>query len=155
MRIRKGVIGVVVNGDEFLVLERKHMWRGWEFVKGGLTYMEEGGMPCYEDEENAVKREIMEETGLDVDILNKFHERVEYEHPEHYKNEFGIDMSSHAIFLVNADSRDVKLSFEHSNFKWLTYDEARELLTHDEQKRALDIAAKFLKEQKSIDDFDF
>lgn len=146
MKVRKGVIGIIMFDGEFLVLKREHMWKGWEFVKGGLIYMEENGIPVFEDEELAVKREIKEETGLDVEILHQIPMRVEYEHPEYYKKKVGIDRSSHAVFLVKAKNKDVELSFEHSDFRWLPYEEARELLTYEEQKKALDNAMKFLKE---------
>ena len=40
-------------------------------------------------------------------------------------------------FAVNATNFQIKLSNEHTEFKWLKYDKAMEILTYDSNKTAL------------------
>lgn len=140
--IRLGAVGIIFrrvkeNGFEFLILRRKFLWHGWEFPKGGIKKGKE-------NDESAVLREIREETGLaEVKIIHKFPEKMEYQHPKRFKL-VGITGSSHSVFLVEYIKGDIKLSFEHSAFKWLPYKEARKTLTYDTQKRILDSAYRYL-----------
>ena len=141
MRIRKGAVAIILRQNEFLVLRRVLNWKGWEFVKGSI---DEG-----EDEETAVRREIREETGLeDIEIVNKFPEKMEYKHPERLKRRSGIDSSSHTVFLVRHLNGEIRLSNEHGDFKWLPYEEARAILTYGTQKNILDTAYRYLYSKK-------
>ena len=148
--IRRGAVGIIFRADsgrsnyEFLIMRRKFLWRGWEFPKGGIK----NGLKKETDEE-AVLREIKEETNLDnVKIIHKLPEKMEYAHPKRFKL-VGLTGSSHTVFLVEYHGGDIKLSFEHSGFRWLTYEEARKTLTYDTQKRILDAAHKYLISKKA------
>lgn len=140
MRIRKGVAGIIFkpDGPLFLVLKRAINWEGWEFVKGSIGNNE--------IKETAVRREILEETGLEeIELIYKFPGRMEYEHKESSRNLAGFSGSSHTVFLVKYIDGEVVLSHEHSDFKWLPYEEARETLTFENQRMFLDSAMEFLR----------
>lgn len=131
---RKGVLGIVINKKrEFLILYRKLHWRGWEFPKGGLSKGE--------TEEQALKRELKEETGLDVNIVTRLPHKVVYYYPPEFIGKTGTKYSGakQVVYLVLADGK-VKLSEEHAKYRWVSYKDARKLLRHETQKKALDIA---------------
>jgi hypothetical protein len=48
------------------------------------------------------------------------------------------------FFLGKAVYKHVTISFEHSDYAWLEYDDAYELLTYDNAKELLKEANKFL-----------
>ena len=141
--IRKAVVGIVFDGKHFLVLHRVLGWSGWEFSKGGV---DEG-----EDEEQAVLREIKEETGLDVEIIEKVPFVIKYDYPEDYKKKYGFDETEQSVFLAKTTDKKVRLSEEHDEYKWLDYNEARKILTHSNQKDALDKAWEILKGEENAD----
>ena len=131
---RKGVLGIVINKDKkFLILYRTLHWRGWEFPKGGI---EKG-----ESEEDALKREIKEETGLDAKIICKLPYEVVYDYPKDFikKTNTKYRGARQSVYLAVADGI-VKLSKEHKRYKLVSYKEARKLLKHENQKNALDVA---------------
>ena len=143
MQIRKGVAAIIFKSEDvplFLVLRRVLNWKGWEFVKGSIKN---------EKEESAILREIKEETSLEkVEIVHKFPEKMEYEHPTGFRQSFDFSGSSHTVFLVELLDGDIKLSSEHNAFRWLQYKEARKILTFENQRKFLDSAMKFLKRYK-------
>ena len=129
---RKGVLGILINKKkEFLILYRKLHWRGWEFPKGGIDKNE--------TEEKALKREIKEETGLDAFIISKLAYKLTYDYPEEFIKKTKYRGAKQSVYLVLADGK-VKLSKEHNRYRWASYKEARKLLKHESQKKALDIA---------------
>lgn len=130
---RKGVLGVVINKRKrFLVLYRTLHWRGWEFPKGGISN---------ESEESALKREIKEETGLNIKIICKMPYTIAYDYPTEFikKTKTKYKGAKQSVYLAVSEGK-VNLSKEHSRHKWVTYKEARKLLKHRTQKNALDVA---------------
>ena len=107
----------------------------WDFVKGNV---EKG-----EKEEETAIREAKEETGLSVNIVSGFKESISYfyRHKELISKEV-------IFFLAEANSRHVKLSFEHKGFRWLPFDEAHKLVTYENSKAVLKKANEFLKSVK-------
>jgi len=147
MSIRKVVVGIVFmqNGEtKFLVLHRKLGWEGWEFPKGGIERKD------MELEELALKRELKEETGLEsMRIVAKLPFVIRYKYPKQYSSRYRHSETEQQVYLVRSFQKDVKTILEHDAYKWLSYEEARKTLTHDNQKKALDVAWKHLKEMKS------
>lgn len=138
--IRKAVTAVVydkMHKPYFLILKRTKNWEGWEFVKGGTKERE--------TEEDAVKREIIEETGLqEFKIIKKL---------DNVRKEFigiGNKLNIHSIYLVESNMNipihmpqgDDK---EHSTYLWADADSAMSKLTWDNDKKIL---AKVLEEFK-------
>ena len=102
------VSGIVTNGGEYLVLKRSLDACSpgeWEFVSG---FIEKKESP-----EQAVLREVREETGLAGKILRSYRPIVI----------FGTnDTYLFRPYLIEVMSRDVLLSEEHIEMKWVGKD---------------------------------
>jgi len=106
----------------------------WDFPKG---HIEKG-----EKIEETVKREVFEETGLkDIKILPGFKETIKYFFKFRGKN----ILKFVTFFLAEAKEKDVKISFEHIGYEWLTFEEAMERLNFKNTKKILEKANDFLK----------
>lgn len=107
----------------------------WDFPKGNIEF---GESP-----EEAALREIKEETGLDVELITTFREEIEY---FYYRG--GKRIRKRVIyFLARARSKDVRLSWEHSGFVWLPFDEALSRTTYENSRRVLARAHAYIKER--------
>ena len=113
---------------EFLLLKRSMntIYPGtWQGVTGKIELSE---TPY-----KTALRELMEETGLianrlfTVDKVNTFYD---------YKRD---TMNLIPVFGVMVSTTDVKLSKEHTEFKWCSVDEAKKLITWDQQKKGVQI----------------
>ena len=109
------VKGVVVYNQRLLLLKKikpsKDNYGYWELPGGGMEYNESPN--------EAVKREIMEETGLEVDVegmISNFHV------VRKDKEIVGI------IFLCYAKNDLVRLSSEHTEYVFVTQEEAKQYL---------------------------
>lgn len=112
----------------------------WDFPKGAV---EKG-----ETEEQAARREIMEESGLRIEsFIPNFRKVIEY----HYRRSEGLSHKQVIFFLAKSDSKDVRISFEHSGYDWLNLDQALRRLTFENARNILRDANAFLppKEAKS------
>jgi bis(5'-nucleosidyl)-tetraphosphatase len=126
------VIFRAANGIRYLLL---HYEAGhWDFVKG---HVEEK-----ESEEQTVRREIVEETGLkNARFLADFRERINY-----FYRRRGRTVSKEVIFYLVENSGDetVKISGEHIGYEWLPYSQALERLTYKNAKDTLRKAHDYL-----------
>jgi len=126
------VIFRVENGTEYLLL---HYEAGhWDFVKG---HVEKG-----ESEEETVKREILEETGLKGNtFLSDFRERIDY-----FYRRRGRTVSKEVIFYLvkNTGEEQVKISGEHIGYDWLPCRDALDRLTYKNAKETLRKAEEHL-----------
>ncbi len=107
----------------------------WDFVKGHI----EGK----ETEEETLKREAEEESGLtDLKIVKGFREKISY----FYIKDRQTTAKDVIFFLAQtaAAEKDIKLSFEHSEYNWLEFDEAVKKVTYDGSKKVLEKANQFL-----------
>jgi 8-oxo-dGTP pyrophosphatase MutT (NUDIX family) len=111
----------------------------WDYAKGGIE-AREGGR---EGEREAAARELKEETGLaGVAFADGFKESLHY-----FFREGGALVSKTVVFFLAEapPNAKVKLSFEHSNYAWLPFDEAVERATFANAKETLRKAESFLK----------
>ena len=115
----------------------------WDFPKG---HIEEG-----EKEDETVKREIKEETGIeDVKIIEGFKEWIKYAFRQTYGLEKGEKKKAPWVFkivtfyLAETKTKEVKISFEHTGYKWLPYESAFEQLTFKKAKEILKRAHHYL-----------
>jgi len=110
----------------------------WDFPKGNI----EKGEKLVE----TVKRETKEETGLgDIKFIPGFKEAIKYFYKLKEKNIFKIV----TFFLVRTKIKEVKISWEHTGFQWLPYEEAMEQITFKNAKEILKKANDFIS-KKSI-----
>ncbi|RMF54959.1 NUDIX hydrolase [Candidatus Woesearchaeota archaeon] len=137
MKTKRGICAIIFSNDLFLILKRMGTWHGWEFVKGAI----ENG----ETDEEALKREVKEETGLDV----KEFFRVEY---QTIFNNKGTNISNE-VFLVRLDSTP-KINLEalehpeHNDYKWASSEEVLSTLTWDEDRKAFQKALQLVQKLK-------
>jgi 8-oxo-dGTP pyrophosphatase MutT (NUDIX family) len=114
---------------EYLLLHSSY----WGFPKG---HIEPG-----ESERAAALREVREETGLPVTLLNRFRRVDEYSFPRR-----GEWVHKHAIyFLGEAASRAARVSREHDDLTWLPFDDALARLEYEGGKETLRRADEFLR----------
>jgi bis(5'-nucleosidyl)-tetraphosphatase len=105
----------------------------WDFPKGAV---EKG-----ETEEQAAKREIFEETGIRVDaFVPGFRKEIEY----HYRRQNNLAHKRVIFFLANTNESKVRISYEHSGYDWLTYDQLLRRLTFENAKNVLREANAYL-----------
>ena len=116
---------------EFLLL---HYPEGhWDLPKG---HVEKG-----EEEITTALRELEEETGLkNVEVIEGFKEKTHY----FFKNKNDLISKTVMFFLIRAESKDIKISFEHQNHIWLKYDEAIKKITFKNVKEIVGKAMKYI-----------
>lgn len=112
----------------------------WGFPKGHLD--------GEEDTLDTARREVLEETGYaDVVIDPRFSVVVSYpvttgKHAARYVNQGGIKTTLYYLAAVRRE--DFRISNEHDEARWLTYDEARSTLQFDSLRELLDLAHEHL-----------
>lgn len=106
----------------------------WDFVKGKV----EPG----ETEEETVRRETAEETGIrDLRLSPGFRESILY----HYRRPNGVTVRKTVTYFAGeTETERVVISHEHSRFVWLPLDKALEKVTFENARRVLRAAAKEL-----------
>ena len=128
-----GAIVFKRNGNvEYLLL---HYGAGhWDYVKGQVE--------PHESEKETVVRELKEETGLvSAHFVEGFREEISY-----FYTRQGRTVHKEVIFfLIETDDRNVKLSYEHIGYRWLSYEKAMEKLTFANAKKVLAKAHGFLR----------
>jgi 8-oxo-dGTP pyrophosphatase MutT (NUDIX family) len=121
----------------YLVLKRKLHWKGWEFPKGGINFLE--------TKKRAIKREVKEETGLEVLNIKKFEIFGKYEYRKEYPDRKGIKGQTFSLYAVEVKKGKVKIDgLEHSDYKWLRFEEAIKKLTWANQKKCMAIVHGWL-----------
>jgi bis(5'-nucleosidyl)-tetraphosphatase len=110
----------------------------WDFPKGGI---EKG-----ESEEEAAIREIREETGIEIrNFIPSFKKKIEY----HYRRADGFSHKQVIFFLAEAPTDKIRISFEHSGYEWLTYEDAMKRLSFENARNILKDANDFLSKQEA------
>jgi bis(5'-nucleosidyl)-tetraphosphatase len=109
----------------------------WDFVKGNV---EEG-----EAEQETAVRELREETGIiDARFVDGFREKISY----FYKRQGATVYKQVIFFLMQSQTTQVTLSFEHIGFDWLSYEKALKKLSFKNARDVLQKAHDFLKKQE-------
>ena len=122
------VFHLVGDSPEFLILKRnknkiyEHLWQG---VAGKIEKGESAWQTAI--------RELKEETGLNP--LNIF----VADHVSRFYETNGDRINLVPAFGIEVESKDVILSEEHVDFKWVDYTEAKNTLVWNGQKTGLKI----------------
>jgi 8-oxo-dGTP pyrophosphatase MutT (NUDIX family) len=114
----------------------------WDFPKGNIEKNEK--------EEDTIKREVEEETGLKgIKIINDFKEKIHY----FYRLKGKLISKEVVFYLAETKKVKIKLSFEHIGFEWLCFEKALEKLTFKNSKNILKKANDFLRRNPRLSEF--
>ena len=138
--ISAGVVVYFKEDHKVLYLTLHYQAGHWDFPKG---HVEEN-----EKLQQTALRETKEETNLEVDLHPDFKKSLSY----FYRREGLLVSKTVYFFLGQSQTKKVKLSSEHIGYKWLTYEEALDILTYDNAKEILKKAHEFLT-QKTLADY--
>jgi 8-oxo-dGTP pyrophosphatase MutT (NUDIX family) len=131
----KSVGAVIFRKDKeikYLLLHYRYKTDYWDFPKGNI---EKG-----EKEEDTVRREIKEETGIeDIKFVDGFKEKISY----FYRREGELVSKEVVYFLIETSISEVKISEEHVGYEWVNFDNAKKRLKEN-SKKVLEKAVKFL-----------
>ncbi|WP_017415503.1 NUDIX hydrolase [Clostridium tunisiense] len=95
-----------------------------------------GGVETGENFIETVLREVWEETGIsNIKLIRDLEYTFEYEEP---KNGVLMDMQDFCYAAEVEDIPELKLSEEHEEYKWCSYDEAKEYLRWEHNLIALE-----------------
>jgi bis(5'-nucleosidyl)-tetraphosphatase len=120
------------SGVEYLLL--RYGADHWDFVKGNVE--------PNESEKDTVIRELREETGIvEGRFIEDFREKINY----FYKRGGKTIYKEVVFFLIQTRDTEVKLSYEHTGYEWLSYQEAIQRLTFGTARKVLEKAHGFLK----------
>lgn len=115
---------------EFLILQQN---------AGGHWSLPKGHVERDESERETARREIREETNLEVEFIQGFRETTNYFDETNKKDKEVV------FFLCKAKTENVKIQPEEiKNHAWLKYEDAKKRLTYDDTKNILMKAKEFL-----------
>lgn len=128
MQYYLAVKGIIRRGDnKILVLKRS----GLDDHKPNVWETPGGGMDTTESPQDALKREISEETGLSVNVAEPFNVFT-------FKKDTG-EFKIGITFICDHADGEVVLSPEHSEFRWISAEEFAQMESvpslHDEIAR--------------------
>ena len=146
MKLRHAIFAVVYSVKnkkvEYLILKRQKHWKGWEFTKGGIELFETRRM--------AVRREVKEETGLKILRIKRFNVGGIYKYKKSLEDRPGVVGQTYHLFAVEVEKGKTKIDRkEHSEFKWVNFEEAEKKLTWENQKKCLKIVEEGLNNEIS------
>jgi len=144
--------GVVIFRKEkkiyYLLLDYGYDY--WGFSKGHIEKRE--------NLKQTALREAEEETGIkDLDFIKGFEEKIEYSYEINDQKIFKENKRSSfsskgknifkivTYFLAETKNKEVLISSEHKDYRWLAYQDALDKLTYKECKETLEKANNFLK----------
>lgn len=139
-RFMVAVGAVIENADlqKILVLKRAES-QDWQKNEWEIDY---GRIDQFEDPEDGLRRELFEETGLtDISIKTILSVWHIYRGPVAVDNDL-IGITYHTV----TKEQKVVLSHEHSEYRWVTPDEALQLITVPGIRRDVEL---FIKQKKS------
>jgi 8-oxo-dGTP pyrophosphatase MutT (NUDIX family) len=145
-KYRKAIFCVAYSktpkGIKYLLLKRKKHWKGWEFPKGKIEWYE------LLNKRKTVLRETKEETGLEIKrkTLKKHNYFGRYLYEKPLKDRPKIIGQTYSLYSGEVPySNNVSfVPIEHNGFKWVSFKQALNLLTWDNQKKALKIINEWL-----------
>ena len=126
------------DGKLYIALIRHVHGRFFSFPKG---HVEKG-----ESEKMTAEREVFEETGIHIRIVEKFRETV------HYSPKAGVKKTV-VYFVAVTDKLDtVAQENEIAEVEWVSEDRAVSLLAHANDKRVLSLAIEYMDQKQNDHD---
>lgn len=124
----------------YLLLEHKgKLGHDWDFPKGLVKNREK--------EEETATREIFEETGIkDLEFIPGFRQAIKY----FFRRQGKLISKTAVFYLAQTKTKNIKISWEHTWYKWLPYQEALQQLTFQNAKEILKKADDFLKQKRRL-----
>jgi len=119
--------GLIHDGAGKILMIRTHKWSHKWGIPGGK--IERG-----ESSEDALRREMMEETALEISDIRFVMVQDCINSPEFFRPEHFLLLN----YLAKAESRDVTLNDEAEEFAWVTFEEAFKLDLNNATKILLD-----------------
>lgn len=125
------------DGFEFLLLKRADDAK----IYPGIWQMITGTIESHEHTKDTLLRELEEETGLkpekiySIPRVNTFYLAIADK----------ICMSP--VFLTIVNDKNVRISDEHSEYKWTTIDEAKKLIHWPNQVDSLELIVRYLNDE--------
>ena len=136
MRIPKQVLIIpyrIINNEiQYCIFKRKDL-NTWQWISGGAEDFDS-------DILETAKREFYEETGIDDVEIKKLELETKIPVVNIVKNFiWGKDIfyAEEYAFSADINNKQIKLSDEHEEYKWLSCEEAKKLLKYDSNKSAL------------------
>ena len=143
-KFRKGIFMVAYSLEsgkpEYIIQKRKLHWKGWEFPKAGLEKNE--------SKKEAARREIKEETGLDIIRVNSHKYKGKFLYPKELPDRPGMIGQTFNLYSVELKKGKIKVdSKEHTSARWVDYKTAIKMITHQNQKDSLKIVNDWILDQ--------
>lgn len=114
---------LAVVGQKAILLNEKNellmLLRSNKSQMGGKWSVAGGALEHGEDPIDGIKREIIEETQLQIDLIKPYHLFSEINK--------GGDFLVMVLYVTQINNPEVKLNWEHDDFKWLPIKNALEL----------------------------
>ena len=125
------------NDYKFLLLKRNEN----DKVYPGIWQMITGGVMQNESIREGVIREIKEETGINPSQVYSM-PRVNA-----FYFDYGDAVCLSPVFLAIAENKNVSISDEHTEFIWVSYEEAIKLIHWPDQIESLMMIERYLKDE--------
>jgi len=117
---------------EYIIQKRNLHWKGWEFPKAGL---EKG-----ESKKEAARREVKEETGLDIIKVTSHKYKGKFLYPKELPDRPGMIGQTYYLYSVEVKKGKIKIDRkEHTSARWVDYNTAMKMITYQNQKDCLKI----------------
>jgi|TARA_B110000438_G_scaffold217332_1_gene210026 bis(5'-nucleosidyl)-tetraphosphatase len=129
---------ILINYDSVLLLQ--YPQGHWSFPKG---HVEESDTNHF----STAERELFEETGISkISLIDGWVSRTEYTFSLK-----GVPTDKEVFwYIAQTNELKVKLSHEHTNYMWLSFDEAMEQVTFAQEIELLNSAKEYLQSNQFI-----
>ncbi len=136
-----GAVVYINNQEKTRYLLLNYAAGHWDFVKGNVE--------PNETEKQTVTRELQEETSItNAQFIDGFREAINY----FYRRQ-GLTVNKEVVFFImESQTEQVELSFEHIGSIWLDYPQAMGKLTFKNAKDVLQKAHDFLEKKGLVKD---
>jgi 8-oxo-dGTP pyrophosphatase MutT (NUDIX family) len=143
-KFRKGIFMVAYSLEsgkpEYIIQNRKLHWKGWEFPKAGLEKRE--------SKKGAARREIKEETGLEIIRVTSHKYKGKFLYPKELPDRPGMIGQTYYLYSVEVKKGKIKIDKrEHTSARWVDYKTAIKMITYQNQKDCLKIVNNWITDQ--------